>query len=37
MVYIDVTLEVEEYIKNNRIKLKRKTCKNRRIKSLKVF
>lgn len=35
MVYINLTLEVEEYIKNNMIKLKRKTLKNRKNRSLK--
>ena len=35
MVYFDLSLEVEKYIKNNMIKLKRKTLKNRKNKSLK--
>lgn len=30
MVYIDLTLEVEQYIKNKMMRLKRKTLKYRR-------
>jgi len=35
MVYIDVSLEVEKYIKDNKIKLKKRTLKNRKKASLK--
>jgi hypothetical protein len=35
MVYINVSLEVDEYIKNNMMRLKRRTLKNRKNKSLK--
>jgi len=35
MVYIDISLEVEKYIKENKIKLKKRTLKNRKRHSLK--
>jgi len=35
MVYIDVSLEVEKYIKDKKMKLKKKTLKNRKRHSLK--
>jgi len=35
MVYIDLSLEVEKYIKENKIKLKKRTLKNRKRHSLK--
>jgi len=35
MVYIDLALEVEKYIKENKIKLKKRTLKNRKRHSLK--
>jgi len=35
MVYIDISLEVEKYIKENKIKLKKRTLKNRKKPSLK--
>jgi hypothetical protein len=35
MAYIDISLEVENYIKENKIKLKKRTQKNRKRHSLK--